>query len=177
MTPRVGLGFDVHPFTEGRALVLGGVVIEDCPGLAGHSDADVVAHAVSDALLGAAGLPDLGALFPASVEEHRGARSVGFLTDICERLRVGGWRVVNVDVVIAAERPQLAPHLGAIVTSLAVALEPARRADDTAVPISVKPKRAEGLGAIGRAEGIAAWAVALLEHGDTSGASATGTTD
>ena len=164
MTMRVGLGFDVHPFVEGRPLVLGGVTIADAPGLAGHSDADVVAHAVADALLGAAGLPDLGTLFPASEDAHRGASSVGFLAEIAVRLRAEGWTVVNVDVVIAAETPRLAPHLAAMAECVSGALDPARHLSDRTVPVSVKPKRAEGLGAIGRAEGIAAWAVALLER-------------
>lgn len=164
MTTRVGLGFDVHPFAEGRPLVLGGVVIPDAPGLAGHSDADAVAHAVADALLGAAGLPDLGTLFPASEDVNRDASSVGFLVEIARRLHADGWTVGNVDVVIAAETPRLAPHIPAIAAGVAAALDAVRDASDAAVPVSVKPKRGEGLGAIGRAEGIAAWAVALLER-------------
>lgn len=164
MTMRVGLGFDVHPFAEGRPLVLGGVVIPDAPGLAGHSDADVVAHAVADALLGAAGLPDLGTLYPASEAVNRDASSVGFLVDIAARLAADGWTVANVDVVIAAERPRLAPHVGAIAAGVVAALEAVRDPSDPVVPVSVGPKRGEGLGAIGRAEGIAAWAVALLQR-------------
>jgi 2-C-methyl-D-erythritol 2,4-cyclodiphosphate synthase len=163
MTVRVGLGFDVHPFVgddggdgDTRPLVLGGVTVEGAPGLEGHSDADVVAHAVADALLGAAGLPDLGTLYPATESEHAGASSLGFLAAIAGRLAADGWRIGNVDVVIAAERPRLAPRIAA-------ALAPAVDAPDGSCPVSVKPKRAEGLGAIGRAEGIAAWAVALLE--------------
>ena len=164
MSLRVGLGFDVHPFVEGRPLVLGGVVIPDAPGLEGHSDADVVAHAVADALLGAAGLPDLGAQYPATDDVHRGARSVEFLTDIAHRLVADGWSIVNVDVVVAAETPRLAPHLGAIRSGVSAALTPAATAGDPVVPVSVKPKRGEGLGAIGRMEGMAAWAVALLQR-------------
>jgi len=162
VTIRVGLGFDVHPFADGRPLVLGGVPIPDAPGLAGHSDADAVAHAVADALLGAAGLPDLGTLFPASDDVHQGASSVGFLEEIARRLAADGWTVGNVDIVIAAEQPRLAPHIPAIAAGVAAALDAVRDPADTAVPVSVKPKRGEGLGAIGRAEGIAAWAVALL---------------
>jgi len=163
---RVGLGFDVHPFvTDGsRPLVLGGVTIDGAPGLAGHSDADVVAHAVADALLGAAGLPDLGTLYPASDDEHAGAASLGFVADIASRLAGDGWHVVNVDVVIAAETPRLAPHLAAMAERTAAALAPAAGTSGDPVPVSVKPKRAEGLGAIGRAEGVAAWAVTLLER-------------
>ena len=164
MTIRVGLGFDVHPFAEGRPLVLGGVVIPDAPGLAGHSDADAVAHAVADALLGAAGLPDLGTLYPASDDVNQDASSVGFLVDIAARLAADGWTVGNVDVVIAAERPRLAPHVGAIAAGVAAALEAVRDPADAVVPVSVGPKGGEGLGAIGRAEGIAAWAVALLQR-------------
>ena len=111
---RVGLGYDVHPFADPgatpRPLVLGGVTI-DGPGfgLAGHSDADAVCHAVADALLGPAGLPDLGALFPASDDAYRDASSIELLRDVVQRTRTAGWRVVNVDVVINAERPRLAP--------------------------------------------------------------------
>ncbi|MCC6338442.1 MAG: 2-C-methyl-D-erythritol 2,4-cyclodiphosphate synthase [Acidimicrobiia bacterium] len=165
MTNRVGLGFDVHPFgDDGRDLVIGGVTI-DGPGLVGHSDADVVAHAAADALLGAAGLGDLGSLFPAGEEATRGASSIALLGDVARRVATAGWWVVNIDVVVAAERPHLAPHLAAMVENLARAVHPAAEPLGTGVHVSVKPKRAEGLGAIGRAEGIAAWAVALLEAG------------
>ena len=164
MSIRVGLGFDVHPFAEGRQLVLGGVVIPDAAGLAGHSDADAVAHAVADALLGAAGYPDLGTLYPASEDVNKDASSVGFLVDIAERLAADGWTVGNVDIVIAAEQPRLAPHVAAIAAGVADALTAIRDPADPAVPVSVTPKRGEGLGAIGRAEGIAAWAVTLLQR-------------
>src|ERR1700748_1338991 len=111
---RVGLGYDVHPFGDAaRPLVLGGVTI-DGRGLAGHSDADAVAHAVADALLGPAGLPDLGTLFPASDERYRDASSMDLLRQVCTRVSDAGWQVVNVDVVIAAEEPRLAPHLDAM---------------------------------------------------------------
>lgn len=168
MSIRVGLGFDVHPFAGGRPLVLGGVTIPDSPGLAGYSDADVVAHAVSDALLGAAGLPDLGTLFPVSDTNHAGASSIGFLEQIATRLHDDGWAIVNVDVVIAAETPRLAPHLDAMRVNVTAALAGAIHAASGPAPISIKPKHAEGLGAIGRAEGIAAWAVALLERDQPS---------
>lgn len=168
MTLRVGLGFDVHPFVDDasgeRPLVLGGVTIPDTPGLAGFSDADVVVHAVSDALLGAAGLPDLGTLFPAVDSSNRDASSLRFLEEIAARLHEEGWAVVNVDVVIAAEVPRLAPHLDAMRTSLATSLVSATGTSNGLAPVTVKPKHAEGLGAIGRAEGIAAWAVALVER-------------
>ena len=150
---RVGLGFDVHPFGGDGPLLLGGVRIDDAPGLAGHSDADVVAHAVADALLGAAGLPDLGTLFPAGDERYAGADSMILLADVAGRLPGAGYTVGNVDVVIVAEQPKLAGHLEAMEENLSRA---------AGGPVSVKPKRGEGLGAIGRAEGIAALAVALL---------------
>ena len=154
---RVGLGYDVHPFTDDAPLVLAGVII-DGPGLAGHSDADAVCHAVADALLGPAGLPDLGTLFPASDDRYRNASSIELLRDIAGRVAGAGWTVGNVDVVIAAEAPRLAPHLEAMVANLTAVLGGAF--------VSVKPKRGEGIGAIGRSEGIACWAVALLERAD-----------
>jgi 2-C-methyl-D-erythritol 2,4-cyclodiphosphate synthase len=153
---RVGLGYDVHPFAAdgGRPLVLGGVTV-DGPGLAGHSDADAVCHAVADALLGPAGLPDLGTLFPASDDMYLDASSIDLLRDVAQRIAAAGWQVVNVDVVISAETPRLAPHLAAMAANLTATLDGAF--------VSVKPKRGEGIGAVGRAEGIACWAVALLE--------------
>lgn len=153
---RVGLGFDVHPFGGAGGLVLAGVHIEG-PGLSGHSDADVVAHAVADALLGAAGLPDLGTLYPASDDRYRGAESMSLLGEVVGRVRAEGWAVVNVDVVVVAEAPRLAPHLATMATNLGGVL---------GAPVNVKPKRAEGLGALGRVEGMAAMAVALLESAD-----------
>ena len=163
MSPsRVGLGFDVHPFGDRGTLVLGGVELEG-PALAGHSDADAVAHAVADALLGAAGLPDLGTLFPADDERYRDVSSIGLLRDVAARVAAAGWQLVNVDVVLAAERPALAAHVPAMTSNLSralVALFPEPGAQGL---VSVKPKRGEGLGAIGRAEGIAVWAVALLD--------------
>jgi 2-C-methyl-D-erythritol 2,4-cyclodiphosphate synthase len=154
MTIRVGLGFDVHGFGGDGPLVLGGVTIPDAVGLVGHSDADVVAHAIADALLGAAGLPDLGTLFPASDEQYRGVSSLALLGDVTARVAVAGWHAANVDVVVAAERPPLAAHIPAMAANISAVV---------GAPVSVKPKRAEGVGAVGRGEGIAAWAVALLE--------------
>ena len=161
MTHRVGLGYDVHPVGGDRPLVLGGVRL-DGPGLVGHSDADVVAHAVADALLGAARLPDLGTLFPATDQRYRDADSVELLRDVVARVTGVGWEVGNVDVVVAAERPRLAPHVAAMATNLVDTLKPAREPMGHGIGAAVRPKRAEGLGAIGRAEGIAVWAVALL---------------
>jgi 2-C-methyl-D-erythritol 2,4-cyclodiphosphate synthase len=161
---RVGLGYDVHPFSDEGPLVLGGVTIEG-PGLRGHSDADAVAHAVADAVLGPAGLPDLGTLYPASDDSYRGAISMDILAAVVGRLKTAGWWVVNVDVVIAAERPPLAPHVQQMSDNLTEVLRAAQEPLGPGVSVSVKPKRGEGIGAIGRAEGIAVWAVALLERG------------
>jgi 2-C-methyl-D-erythritol 2,4-cyclodiphosphate synthase len=156
---RVGLGFDAHAFGGDGALVLGGVEIAGAAGLVGHSDADVVAHAVADALLGAGGLPDLGTLYPASDDQFRGASSIGLLEDVMTRVIGDGWEVANVDVVIAAEQPALAPHVSAMAERLGAVL---------GAPVAVKAKRTEGMGAIGRGEGIAAWAVALLVGSETA---------
>jgi 2-C-methyl-D-erythritol 2,4-cyclodiphosphate synthase len=162
MRYRVGLGFDVHPFGEEPPLVLGGVQIPDAARLAGHSDGDAVAHAVADAVLGAAGLPDLGTRFPASDERYRDADSIALLREAVGDVARAQWWVENVDVVVAAERPPLAAHVPAMVANLVGALVAAREPMGRGVGVQVKPKRGEGLGAIGRAEGIAVWAVALL---------------
>jgi 2-C-methyl-D-erythritol 2,4-cyclodiphosphate synthase len=154
MSVRVGLGYDVHAVGGDRPLVLGGVRVEG-PGLVGHSDADVVAHAVADALLGAAGLPDLGSLYPAHDDRYRDADSIDLLGDVAGRVRDAGWQVVNVDVVVNAEAPPLAPHVAAMVAALGAAVRG---------PVGVKAKRGEGVGAVGHREAIAAWAVALVEE-------------
>lgn len=159
---RIGLGFDVHAFGGDGPLVLGGVTIPDGPGLVGHSDADVVAHAVADALLGAAGMPDLGTLFPASDEQYRGVGSVGLLRDVAARISDAGWAVANVDVVVAAEQPPLSAHVAEMAACLGEVVD---------APVSVKPKRTEGVGAVGRGEGIAAWAVVLLDAREPNAAS------
>jgi 2-C-methyl-D-erythritol 2,4-cyclodiphosphate synthase len=154
VTVRVGLGFDVHPFSDdpSRRLILAGTVVEG-RGLVGHSDADVIAHAVADALLGAAHLGDLGSRFPDTDPAWQGADSMNLLRRVVAEL-APAWRVGNVDVAVVLETPRLAPHR--------VAME-ARLAEAVGADVSVKPKRAEGLGALGRAEGIACWSVALLE--------------
>jgi 2-C-methyl-D-erythritol 2,4-cyclodiphosphate synthase len=161
---RVGLGFDVHPFGDAPPLVLGGVRIAEAPRLAGHSDGDAVAHAVADALLGPAGLPDLGTLFPTSDESLRDADSFALLGEVVAKLERHGWWIENVDIVIAAETPRLAPYMAGMATNLAAVLEPAKEPMGHGINVSVRPKRAEGLGAIGRSEGIAVWAVALLSR-------------
>jgi 2-C-methyl-D-erythritol 2,4-cyclodiphosphate synthase len=158
------MGYDVHAFGGDGPLVLGGVVIEG-QGLVGHSDADAVAHAVADAVLGAADLPDLGTLFPADDEQWRGASSIEMLRDIAQRVRDTGWWIANVDVVVAAEQPRLAPHVEAMAANMIEALQAAAEPMGDGIRVRVKPKRGEGVGAIGRSEGIAVWAVALLDRG------------
>ena len=154
---RVGLGFDVHPLVEGRPLVLGGVEIPAARGLGGHSDADVLTHAVADALLGALALGDLGQHFPDSDPRYRGISSLRLLGAVVDRVRSHGGQVVNVDATVVAEAPRLADRIDAMRTRLAETL-------GLAVDrVSVKAKRAEQLGTLGRQEGIAAMAVVLVE--------------
>ena len=152
---RVGHGFDVHPFTDDpdRVLVLGGVTFPGERGLRGHSDADVLAHACADALLGAAGLGDLGRHFPDSDPQWAGADSLALLAEVVRLVGAAGWTVANVDCTVVAEAPRIAPHREAMEAALSTA---------AGAPVSVKATTAEGLGAIGRGEGIAAQAVALL---------------
>jgi 2-C-methyl-D-erythritol 2,4-cyclodiphosphate synthase len=159
---RIGLGYDIHPFGSDDGLVLGGVHIDGHSRLDGHSDGDAIAHAVADGVLGAAGLPDLGTLYPATDEQWRGADSLAMLRDIAQRVAHDRWWVGNVDVVVAAEEPKLAPHIDAMAKNVSDALTPAREPMGEGIIVSIKPKRGEGLGAIGRAEGIAVWAVVLL---------------
>ena len=165
MRSRVGLGFDVHPFGDEPPLILGGVTIADAPRLAGHSDGDAVAHAVADAVLGPSGLPDLGTLFPASDDAYKDADSMELLADVAERVRKQKWWIDNVDVAIAAETPRLARYVEAMAANIVEALNKAREPMGHGIGVAVRPKRAEGLGAIGRSEGIAVWAVALLSRG------------
>jgi 2-C-methyl-D-erythritol 2,4-cyclodiphosphate synthase len=152
---RVGQGFDLHPFSDdpGRPLVLGGVAFPEGPGLAGHSDADVVAHAVTDALLGAAGLGDIGQHFPDTDPVWAGADSIELLCRAVADLRAAGWHPQNVDCTVVLEAPRLAPQRAAMCERLSAAV---------GAPVTVKGKRAEGLGALGRAEGVACLAVALV---------------
>jgi 2-C-methyl-D-erythritol 2,4-cyclodiphosphate synthase len=152
---RVGIGYDVHRLVAGRPLLLGGVSIPFELGLEGHSDADVLTHAVIDALLGAAGLGNIGQHFPDSDERYRGASSLDLLSSSRELL--GIYSVVNVDAVVIAQAPRLQPHLEAMAQNLArgLGVEPEQ--------VSVKATSPEGVGALGRGEGIAAQAVALLE--------------
>lgn len=157
---RVGSGFDAHRLVEGRPLVLGGVTVPFTHGLLGHSDGDALLHAVMDALLGAAGLGDMGRYFPSSDPRYAGADSGELLRDVRDRLRRSGWRPGNVDATIVAERPVLKDHLDAMRQSIAALLElqPGR--------VNVKAKSTDGLGALGAGEGIAATAVALVEESE-----------
>lgn len=157
---RVGIGYDVHRFSErpDRELRLGGILIPDCPGLEGHSDADVVIHAVVDALLGAASMGDIGALFPDTDDRWKGASSLLFLREAGERLRASKWNIVSVDISVIAERPRIAPYRIPMITAMAEALSVA---EDR---IGVKATTNERLGAIGRSEGIAAFAVATIRR-------------
>jgi len=154
---RIGAGYDVHPFDATRPLYLGGVRIDGSPGLKGHSDADALLHAVIDALLGAAGLGDIGQHFPPDDPAYKDIDSRELLRQTRDLLREKGYKVGNVDATVIAERPRLLPHLPAMRSAIAGVLE----IDESRV--SVKATTHEGLGAIGRGEGIAAMAVALIE--------------
>ena len=154
---RVGLGLDVHRLVSGRPLVLGGVTVPHSEGLLGHSDADVLTHAICDALLGAAGLGDIGTHFPDTDEAYRGISSLVLLGRVLEMIESAGWRPVNVDVTVTAQRPKLTPHFPQMRDRLSEALgvDPEQ--------VGLKATTSEGLGAFGREEGIAALAVALIE--------------
>lgn len=158
---RVGIGYDVHAFAApaaGRPLLIGGVEVPHDRGLAGHSDADVLLHALVDALLGAAGLGDIGQYFPSSDPRWKDAPSITFLTQTCDALAQHGWQVVNVDATVVAEAPRIAPHVAAMRAHMAQALGIALD------QVNVKSKTTDGLGFAGRSEGIACYAVALLER-------------
>ncbi len=152
---RIGTGYDAHRLVEARPLVLGGVRIEYDRGLEGHSDADVVAHALTDALLGAAALGDIGTLFPDTDDAFRDADSIGLLKIVIKRIADLGWEVSNVDVTVLAEKPVIAPFIDEMVLNV----------ENTGIGkgrVNIKATRGEGMGFIGRQEGIAALAVALL---------------
>lgn len=152
-----GFGYDIHRLSPGRRLVLGGVEIPHSRGLLGHSDADVLVHAVMDALLGAAGLGDIGRHFPDSDESFRGISSLRLLDQVGRLIEAEGLRAVNVDVTVVAQEPRLAPHVGEMSRNIAtrLSLNPKR--------VNIKATTNEGLGSLGAAEGIAAYAVASLE--------------
>ena len=154
---RIGHGYDVHRLTEGRKLILGGVDIPYDKGLLGHSDADVLTHAIMDALLGAAALGDIGKLFPDTDPAYAGADSLMLLERVRERLSKAGYRVGNIDATILAQRPKLAPHIPQMRTNLA------NRLGIEVDQVSIKATTEEGLGFTGTGEGMAAHAVCLLE--------------
>lgn len=156
MEIRIGQGFDVHALVAGRPLMLGGVRIPHARGLLGHSDADVLLHALTDALLGAAGLGDIGRHFPDSDAAYAGADSRALLRAAMEKIRAAGWQVGNVDCTVVAEAPKIAPHAVAICANIAADL------GIGVEQVNVKGKTTEKLGLTGRGEGIAAQAVALL---------------
>ena len=155
---RIGQGSDIHALVPGRKLIIGGVEIPHERGLLGHSDADVLLHALVDALLGAAAMGDIGRLFPDTDERFRDVDSRALLREVRDRLTVAGWRIVNVDTTINAQRPKMAPHIPLMV---------ARIAEDLGIApncVNVKAKTAERLGFVGREEGMSADAVALIER-------------
>jgi 2-C-methyl-D-erythritol 2,4-cyclodiphosphate synthase len=154
---RIGFGYDVHRYAPGRRLVLGGVALAAPVGLLGHSDADVLTHAIMDALLGAAALGDIGHHFPPADPRWRDADSLDLLARVVALLGEHGWRVGNVDATVVMERPRLAPHIPAMRARLAGALGVAAGA------VSIKATTNEGMGFVGRGEGAAAYAVALIE--------------
>ena len=157
---RVGQGFDVHALVAGRPCIIGGVHIPFERGLLGHSDADVLLHAITDALLGAAGLGDIGRLFPDTDPAHAGADSRVLLREAYARVRAAGWDAVNVDATVICQAPKIAPHVAAMVANIAadLAIAPAQ--------VNVKGKTTEKLGFTGRGEGIAAQACVLLARAD-----------
>ena len=157
---RIGYGNDIHALVPGRKLIIGGVEIPHDLGLKGHSDADVLLHALIDALLGAAGMGDIGRHFPDTDERYRGADSRELLRVTREKIASAGWRIVNVDSTINAQRPKMAPHIPSMISRIAADLQLEEGC------VNVKAKTAERLGFVGREEGISSDAVALLEKAD-----------
>ena len=155
---RIGQGSDIHALVSGRKLIIGGVEISHEKGLLGHSDADVLLHAIIDALLGAAGLGDIGQHFPDTDERYKGVDSRVLLRAARELLIQAGWRIVNIDSTISAQRPKMAPHIPLMVARIAADLQIPE------ISVSVKAKTAEGLGFVGREEGISTQVVALIEQ-------------
>jgi len=153
---RIGEGWDSHALVTGRALILGGVTIPHTHGLQGHSDADALAHAITDALFGAAAMGDIGRHFPDTDEQFRGADSLALLAEAARRVRAAGWKIANIDCTIVAEKPKMAPHVAAMRLRLGQAM--------TVQPdqVNIKAKTAEGMGPVGRGESIEARAVCLL---------------
>lgn len=157
MNIRIGQGYDVHQLVEGRPLILGGVIVPFGKGLLGHSDADALLHALTDALLGAAGLGDIGSHFPDTAAEFKDADSRVLLREAYKSVQSAGWRVVNVDTTIIAQQPKLAPHIPAMRANIAADLSLPEQA------VNIKGKTNEKLGYLGRQEGIEAQAAVLLQ--------------
>ena len=156
---RVGIGYDIHPLEPGRKLVLGGVHIPYDEGLSGWSDADALTHAIIDALLGAAAMGDIGQHFPPGNPEYREVYSLALLEEINDKLVSAGWRVVNIDATVVAEEPMLSEYIGSMREALNQTL------NINISQVSIKASTTNGLGVIGQGEGIAAYAVALIEGG------------
>ena len=158
MPNRIGIGFDAHPLSQGRALVLGGVEVPHHLGLSGHSDGDVLVHSIMDALLGAAALEDKGTRFPSTDARYEGAASLGLLSTVAGLLSRERWRIVNVDATMLAQSPRLGPFIGAMKEKIsgALSISPGK--------VSIKATTTDHLGFVGREEGMAAYAVALLEE-------------
>ena len=163
---RIGQGFDVHALVPGRPLIIGGVTIPYARGLLGHSDADVLLHTITDAILGAAGLGDIGRHFPDTDPQWKGADSLQLLRHAAALVREAGFRIGNVDCSVVCETPKLAPHKATMQQRLSEA---------AGAPVTVKGRRAEGLGALGRQEGIAVWAVAVITRTREGASAAEGT--
>jgi 2-C-methyl-D-erythritol 2,4-cyclodiphosphate synthase len=159
---RIGLGYDIHRLVRGRPLIIGGVTIPFDKGLLGHSDADVLVHAACDALLGAAGMGDIGEHFPDSDPRYRGADSIELLKTVYDKIKKHGWELVNMDAIIFAQAPKMTPHKAGMAVRMAdcMAIQPHR--------INIKATTTEGLGAIGHGDGIAAMCVALLQSATTT---------
>ena len=155
--PRIGYGYDVHPLGPGRKLILGGIEVPHGQGLLGHSDSDVLVHAVCDALLGAMGEGDLGRHYPSTDQRYKGVSSLKLLEDVASKLKVKGYRIGNIDTVIVAQSPRLGPHLEAMQKKMAEA------AGIGPELVNVKVKSGEGLDAVGKEEGMIAHAVCLIE--------------
>jgi 2-C-methyl-D-erythritol 2,4-cyclodiphosphate synthase len=153
---RTGIGIDFHRFAAGRKLVLGGVEIPHERGLLGHSDADVLLHAICDALLGAAALGDIGQHFPDSDPQYKEISSLLLLAETKNKIEAAGWQIGNIDATIIAEKPKLAPYIPAMIHAIAKTLEIQES------QVNIKATTSEGMGALGREEGIGAWAVALV---------------
>ena len=158
MAARIGIGFDAHPLTEGRSLVLGGVSIPFSRGLAGHSDGDVLSHAFMDAILGAASLGDKGVHFPSSDPQYKDVSSLLLLNKVAELIHHEGWRIVNLDATMLAQKPALSPFIANMKREISAALSISEGS------VSIKATTTDHMGFVGREEGIAAYAVALLEE-------------